>query len=159
MSTTTPRRFGVIDNTGNEPIPFELCDDHGNVIGTFHATKKPRLDIAQAMARAVSLKDGIRVYDVDILTYCVREFLIKEIYRELGAGSNGEPVKGWVAADDLERFDRIVRSDRVAVPIETLGDIVMWLLEETTGHPTGGSGRLSAGPTNTASTSKDDSAS
>lgn len=148
MSTT--KQFGVIANDDHAPIPFELVDDKGRSLGTFRATPKPRLDIAEMMAQAVSLKEGIRVYNANILTHCLREFLIKEEFRDVGADSHGNPQMQWVQADDGARMDAIIRSDRVSVRIETLGEIVMWLLEETTGHPTGGSGPSSAGPTDSA---------
>lgn len=146
MSTT--KRYGVISNEGAQPYEFELFDNQGRSVGTFHVTAKPRLDLAQAMARAVSLVGGNRVYEADILTYCLRELLIKERW-------DGE---AWVAADDRGRMDEILTSDRVMIPIETLAQIVMDLLAETTGHPTGGSGPSSAGPTTIDTTSKDDSA-
>lgn len=157
--STTPRRFGVVSNDDRPPVEFELADDKGRSLGVFHATDKPRLDLAEAMARAVSLNAGIRVYDVNILTYCLREFLIREKRVEVGTGDDGAPMMEWVKADDVERFDEIVRSDRVHIQIETLGEIVMWLLEETVKHPTGGSGRSSAGPTSTPPGSKGNSVS
>lgn len=146
MST---KRYGVVSTENQAPIEFTLTDDQGRDVGTFRVTAKPRLDLAQAMARAVELKGGIRVYDVDILTYVLREMIIKEEFVD------GE----WRKAEDLRLLDAVLTSDRIAVPINVLGEIVMDMLSETTGHPTGGSGPSSAGPTETLPTLKDVSAS
>lgn len=141
--STTGKIYGVVPIT-EEPIEFVLGGE------TFHVTRKPRLDLVQAMARAVTLDKGFRSYDINILTHVVREMLIRE---------RRDPQTGeWRTADDIDRFDALCASDRVMVPTEVFGELAMDLMKEVTAHPTGGSGPSSAGPTQTPSGSKDDSA-
>lgn len=63
--------------------------------------------------------------------------------------------------DDAERFDALIKDPERIVEIETLGEIVGWLVEQYTTRPTkarsrSASGRSSAGPTSTATSSDEE---
>jgi hypothetical protein len=138
--STEPKRYGILPIEHVEPITFYIGDE------LFHVTPKPRFDLVQALSRAVELKGGFKTYDVNILQYCLRELVVKELFN----AEKGE----WEPADDLERLDAIFQSDRVVIPTPILGEIAMDLMKATTAHPTGGSDPSSVGPTSIDTTSK-----
>lgn len=110
-------------------ISFDIADDTGTVVGSFRATPKPRLDVAQMLATAVQLQEGNRIFNLDIIATAIREMLVTRVW--------SDEANAWLPADDRDRFNQLLVSDEYAIPIEQLGAICMWLMEETTGHPTG----------------------
>lgn len=136
-----PRTFTVESTKHIPPIEFSLVDDEGNDVGTFRATPKPRTDVAQMLASAVQLHEGNRVYNVNVLSDAVKAMLVRKVWQERTVvdPDDGEErtVGTWVDVDDVARFEHLLTADEVRVPIEQVGAICMWLLEETTGHPTG----------------------
>ena len=149
--TETPRRFGVSSTKNDAPIAFELFDtDTGTSIGVFHATRKPRLDIIQAMAAAVDHNEqGLKVYNIDVLSWILREIVIRERWN---------PTRErWEFADDASRMAEVLRSDRWKIDVDQMGEIVLWLMEEVSHgeHPTGGPRPSSDGPIASGTTSTD----
>jgi hypothetical protein len=55
-------------------------------------------------------------------------------------------LRELICDDDLPRFERLIRDRDRNVDFATLWQVAMWLVEELTGRPTGGSGGSSAGP-------------
>jgi len=45
-------------------------------------------------------------------------------------------VKSILIDEDVPRFERLIRSKTVMVPLETLIEVVAWLVEQYTGRPT-----------------------
>lgn len=121
-----------------EPIAFEISDDGGVSLGVFHATNRPRLDLVQLAARSVILDKGIRSTDVNIVTTVVREFLVKELWVPEPTVDDADAGR-WITADDRQRFDELITSDRVFLDVEELGAIANALVEATTKNPTGAS--------------------
>lgn len=129
---STVKRFTVLPND-DEPIAFEFADTDGNVLGggPFRVTRRPRLDIALGMSQAVILKDGKRQVDESTMLWVLRELMVVE---------TRDPETGvWGPADDRERFEAVLTSDRHKIDWTILGEIVVWLTEELSGHPTGAS--------------------
>lgn len=129
---STIRRFTVLPND-EEPIAFELTDAKGNDIGggPFRVTRKPRLDLSLGMAQAVTLNGGKRIVDQNTMLYVLRELLITE-YRD-------PETDAWVPADDRERWDSMLSSDRHKMDWVLMSEITMWLAEALQAHPTGAS--------------------
>lgn len=127
MST---KRFTVLPNV-EEPLEFELATPEGEVLGLFHFTRRPRLDIALGLSQAVTLNNGKRDIDKSMLLYVLRELMIKELR---------DPETGlWSPADDRERFDELMANDRYLIDDSVLVPLTLWLTEEFSGHPTGAS--------------------
>lgn len=61
--------------------------------------------------------------------------------------------------EDVPRFLDLVHSKETIIPIETVGEIVTWLVEEYSGRPTVRPSRSRGGPRTTPAGSTDDSAS
>jgi hypothetical protein len=143
-----PKVFGVQSTRQIEPESFLLTDQNGIVVGEpFRVMPKIRLDIVQMMVAAVQLDGkGDRIYNIDILNHVISESLVREVYNPV--------AEKWEPVNDRERFAEVIASDRWNIPIETLGEIVMWLTEIATGgHPTGGPKPSSGGPTTSPATS------
>lgn len=129
---STPKTFGVQSNEFTQLESFMLTDDQGRVVDEpFRIMPKLRLDVVQMMVSAVTLDGtGGRSYNLDILSYIIRESLCAEVYNE--------QKQRWERVDDRRRFVDVLASDRWNIPIETLGDIAMWIGELVSGgHPTG----------------------
>lgn len=59
----------------------------------------------------------------------------------------------WVIVDDRDRFDVLLHDDERPVRVETLAQIVVWLVSEYTGRPTTPPGPSGRGRSNGAATS------
>jgi hypothetical protein len=68
-------------------------------------------------------------------------------------------MRGVLAAEDVARFEVLVRDKERIVPLDTLGELMMWLAEELTGRPTSRRSASQAGPPPTPITSRVDSSS
>jgi hypothetical protein len=62
-------------------------------------------------------------------------------------------IRGVLVEGDVGRFERLVRDKARVVPLETLGEIMLWLAEELTGRPTSRRSVSPDGPPPTTSTS------
>lgn len=133
---STVKRFTVLPND-DEPLAFEFVDteEPPNVLGggPFRVTRRPRLDIALGMSQAVTLQNGKREVDQSTLLWVLRELMVLEV-RDVETGV-------WAPADDRERFEAMLSSDRHKINWTVLGEVVQWLTEELSGHPTGASSR------------------
>jgi hypothetical protein len=129
---STPKSFGVKSNQSKALESFLLHDDRERVVSEpFRIMPKLRLDVVQMMVSAVTLDGtGGRSYNLDILAYVIRESLCAEVYND--------QAERWERVDDRRRFTDVLASDRWDIPIETLGEIAMWIGELVSGgHPTG----------------------
>lgn len=146
--------------------------------GPFRFHPQPRLDLIAMMANAVTLNvHGDRIVDPTILTHVLGEMLMGEVWsdhieeeertaivaamtaaheedqkRPERARTGAPPppaLPGWLPVEDQARFAGVISGDRYLIRMETLGQILMHLLIEVTGHPTGGSLPFSGGPSST----------
>lgn len=139
---STPKVFKAVSTKRERPIEFQIVSDEGEDLGVFRAMRKPRTDVIQRLARAVMLKDdGHRAYDANVICESIRDVLVREVWvEEPGTAEDGSEAEGrWVPADDVDRFDHLLRDDRVRIPIDQLGEICMWLVGEMMEDPTGAS--------------------
>lgn len=149
-----PKQFKVTNMAEAEPLTFQLVDQRGVVIPgpgpeqSFRASPRPRLDLVQAMVDAVVVHEGtgFKAYNLDILRRVITESLIVEEWVPPQVDGN---EGAWRPAPDRHRFEQVLDSDRWTVRIDTLGEIAVWLVEETTSHPTGGLSRSADGPVDT----------
>lgn len=92
------------------------------------------------LASAVTVNErGEQVFNAPDLIAYVTGVLVDEVWAVDEPDEEGkqDPAAGrWVPVDDVDRFRELVYSKRVQIPIEVLGEVVLWLSEQYTGRPT-----------------------
>lgn len=142
--TDRHRSFGA-EHSDAKPLTFDLMGQ------SFTGLPEAPSGILNDLIAGIQFTpDGNRIYSAPNLIAFVQGVLIDEYEDEEG---------NVLPADDVERFTRLVHSKKVIVPIETLGDLVIWLSEEYGARPTVPSTRSARGRPGTGATSRDGSSS
>lgn len=129
------RDFGSSPGTPKEPITFTLAGE------TFTALPEAPGAALNDLASGITLDEkGYRVYSAPNLIAFVTAVLVEE---EEVEGEDGTMER--VPTDDVERFLALMRDKRRVVPIDTLGEVVMWLAEEYGDRPSPPSARSARG--------------
>lgn len=102
--------------------------------------------IASVMSSVRVDERGRQVYDAPNLVLFVEDVIAEEMPVEQPAavnddGTESDPVMVLQPIDDVERWKALMRDKRRPVPVETLGNIAMWLIGWYTDRPTQPSGR------------------
>jgi hypothetical protein len=114
MST---KQFRAPRNT-SPPLDFEityeqLIDDEW-IEQTSKFKARPRLPGHQLMKITTAMQAGIAVQSAEMIGM----------------------LQGAIATEYHEEFMKLIDDPDIAIPIETLADILIWLAEEYTGRPT-----------------------
>ena len=135
---STPREFGgAVETRTLAPITFKLAGQ------TFRATPKPPVDIIEALMAVSPDEQGKRRYAAATLIGSLERLVMERVWIEptMADGDDGVPFEvtpgRWQPIDDRARMHAVLYGDEWSIPIETIAEIVMWIVEETTGDPTG----------------------
>lgn len=122
-----PREFKTEDVRHVAPIEFTLDGEK------FRATGSPPTTVVAAVfGVAPNPNTGRRIYNASILIGAIEELVIERIWFDDDSPEGGT----WVKVDDRERMRTLLSSDERRLSLATLADLVMWIIEETIGHPT-----------------------
>lgn len=129
---TARKTFAAIPLERVEPLVFDLAGE------TFHVPPKLPVSTLHLLAAVQLNAQGQRTYRPDVLLTGIRDALAEELWvadelQDIGAEV---PTGRWVKVDDRQRFQALLDSPRVSIPLQTLGEIAMWIAEETTALPT-----------------------
>ena len=124
-ASTRHKEFGVIKIDDVEPLTFSLGGEE------FECRRA--------------------VQGSELLTF-VRETDVED--DAAAAGAVIDFVKSSVVEEDRERFNEMLESDDIVIPLDTLAEIGRWLLETYSARPTPPPSRSSSGRKKTASSSK-----
>jgi len=122
------REFKTKDVRRVPPIEFKL---DGQI---FRATGAPSSELVAAVLGVMpSSNNGKRVYSAAILMGAITELVLERIWvDDVDLPDGGR----WQSVDDRERMRAILSSDERQIPIEELGELVMYLVGEGIDIPT-----------------------
>lgn len=158
------QEFGTPRQRQTEPVRFKLVDQE------FEALPEAPAGAVNDLLAGITLDErGNRVYSAPNLIRFVTSVLVDERcipieddddndYGDRVVSVDDARERGmWVdpdwhaskvavmPADDVERFLDLCFSKRTVVPVDTLGEVVIWLSEKLTGRPMVPPGRSSPG--------------
>lgn len=128
-----------------EGVEFELGEQWFTTL-----PEAPAESLNDLMAGIALDDDGVRVYSapnlIRFVTSVLREWETISVDEAVERGididglvvesGNGEgPDRVEVPTDDVQRFKEVVRSKRIIVPIDELGDAAMWVAEKLARRP------------------------
>lgn len=111
---------------------------------TFHCMAIPAGGVLPRVLNAVRFDDrGRRVYNAPDLVRFIEDVLCEEMQVPQAPPPSDDAAPALVEAvmvtqpvDDVERWTALMEDKKRPVPIETLGNVVMWLIEFYTDRPT-----------------------
>ncbi len=125
---STNKTFRVRNMAEVAPLTFDLEDAHGNHAGTFRVPRKLPINLVDVIAAVRLDTNGNRIYEAGLL--------IEAMLRIVADKAWNATKEKWEPVDDRDRLRAVLNGDEWEIEVETLGEIVMWVIEETTGHPT-----------------------
>lgn len=128
------KKFKVRNVKRVPPIEFELEDEEGVSVGEFRATGAPPPDVVAAVFGVMpDARTGARIVNSGILINSLDRLVLDRIWVD---GDGDEPGR-WEQIDDRRRLRDLMESDEVQIPIESIAEAVMFIVESGTRFPTG----------------------
>lgn len=123
-------------------VPIPVTIDAGTEgVHTFRVPRKQRQDVVNMLVGAVEIDPGtgLRSYPADVIRRGLIVLMATEIWEPAADTAEDGDVGGgrWVVVNDNERFIDLMNSPRVELETQTLGEILIDVIEELTGHPIG----------------------
>lgn len=123
------REFQTKDVRRVPPITFTLDGEE------FRSTGAPSTELIAAVFGVMpNPNTGKRIYSAAVLIGAITELVIERIWVENPDDANDEGH--WERVDDRDRMRAILASDERQIGIETLAELVMWLIGEAVDLPT-----------------------